>query len=207
MTQHQAQRPKRADAVRNIESILEAAAVALAEDPDASMAEIAAAARVGRVTLYGHFASRRELVEATVARALAEGDAALDGVDLSGDPREALGRLIASSWLLIAQIGSLAAAAEAELGPERMRQLHERPAARVEQLVARGQREGVFRSDLPASWLVTLLHLVMHGAARELRAGRIEPGDAAASLIASTVLAAYTPPGIPVPAIEIRSVP
>ena len=56
--------------MRNIESILEAAAVALAEDPDASMADIAAAARVGRVTLYGHFASRRELVEATVARAL-----------------------------------------------------------------------------------------------------------------------------------------
>ena len=52
-------RPKRSDALRNIEAILEAATTCLARDPDASVNSIAQAAGVGRVTLYGHFESRR----------------------------------------------------------------------------------------------------------------------------------------------------
>jgi AcrR family transcriptional regulator len=201
MPEQQAHPRKRADARRNVEAILEAAAVRLSEDADASLADIAAAAGVGRVTLYAHFASRRELVEATVTRALAEGDAALDAVDLTGDPRGALCRLVASSWLLIAQIGALTVAAESELSPDELRRLHEQPASRVEGLIVRGQSEGVFRSDLPAPWLVTLLHVIMHGIAGEIRAGRIADADAA-FVIASTALAAYTPPGEPVLAAE-----
>ncbi len=192
---------RRADALRNIEAILDAAAVRLSEDADASMADIASAAGVGRVTLYAHFSSRRELVDATTARALNEGNVALEGVDLSGDPRAALCRLIASSWLLIAQIGSLMAAAQAELSPERMRELHEQPAARVEDLIRRGQDEGVFRADLPSSWLVALLHVTLHGAASEIRDGRIIHTDAA-FVIASSVLAAFTAPDGRVPGVE-----
>lgn len=189
---------RRADAVRNMEAILDAAAVRLSQDADASMADIARAAGVGRVTLYSHFASRRELIDATIARALAESHHALDAVDLTGDPRGALCRLIASSWLLIAQIGSLMATAQLELSAERMRELHEQPAARVEELIRRGQNEGVFRIDLPSSWLVALLHVTMHGAANEIREGRIIHTDAA-FVIASSVLAAYTTPGDVVP--------
>jgi TetR/AcrR family transcriptional regulator, mexCD-oprJ operon repressor len=184
-----------------MEAILDAAAIRLSEDADASMADIAADAGVGRMTLYGHFPSRRELVDATVARALVDGHTALDGVDLSGDPRGALCRLIASSWLLIAQIGSLMAAAQAELSPERMVELHEQPAARVDELIRRGQAEGVFRTDLPSSWLVALLHVTMHGAAGEIREGRIIHTDAA-FVIGSSVLAAYTPPGDVVPSVD-----
>ena len=192
---------KRADAVRNAEAILDAAAICLSDDADASMADIASAAGVGRVTLYAHFPSRRELVDATVARAISEGNVALESVDLSGDPRGALCRLVASSWLTIAQIGSLVDAAQAELSAERMRELHEAPAIRVEHLIRRGQEEGVFRADLPSSWLVSLLHVTMHGAANEIREGRIIHTDAA-FVIASSVLAAFTAPGDPVPGFE-----
>lgn len=201
MTDHPTRPRKRADAVRNMEAILDAAAIRLSEDADASMADIASAAGVGRVTLYGHFPSRRDLVDATVGRALAEGHAALDAVDLTGDARAALCRLIASSWLLIAQIGSLMAAAQAELGPERIRELHEQPAARVEELIRRGQHDGVFRTDLPSSWLTTLLHVTMHGAAGEIREGRIIHTDAA-FVIAAAMLAAYTAPDDSVPGVE-----
>lgn len=194
------QQAKRADARRNVQAILDAAAVCLARDPDASVAEIARTAGVGRVTLYGHFASRAELVDAVVARAVEEGDAALDALDLSGDPRDALVRLVAQSWLTIVQIGSLMTAALETLSPERMLELHERPATRVERLVERGRRDGVFRTDLPASWLVGTLHRVMNGAAAEIEAGRLEPDDAAAT-IAATALAAFTPPGQPVPSV------
>ena len=198
MSESAARPRRRADALRNIEAILDAAAVRLSYDADASMAEIAAEAGVGRMTLYGHFPSRRELVDATIERTIAEGNGALEEVELSGDARGALCRLIASSWLLIAQIGSLMAAAQEELSPERMRELHERPSARVDELIRRGQEDGVFRTDLPSSWLVTLLHLTMHGVAGEIREGRIIHTDAAL-VIASSVLAAYTTPGDRVP--------
>ena len=197
---------KRADARRNIEAILDAAAVCLSRDADASVAEIAQAAGVGRVTLYGHFASRAQLIDAVVARAIEEGDEALEALDLSGDPRAALVRLIGASWLTLVQIGSLVTAAETTLDRERMRELHQRPASRVEWLVERGRAEEVFRTDLPTPWLVGTLHRVMHGAAAEIQAGRLASDDAAA-VIAATVLAAYTPPGGRVPPVQMWAQP
>ena len=50
--------------------------------------------------------------------------------------------------------------------------------------------EGVFRSDLPASWLVATLHNVLHGAADEINAGRLKPEDAART-VSVTILAAF----------------
>jgi TetR/AcrR family transcriptional regulator, mexCD-oprJ operon repressor len=189
---------KRADARRNVEAILEAGVACLSRNPDASIGEIAQAAGVGRVTLYGHFASRAELVDAVLARAIEEGNQALEAVDLGGDPRDALDRLVGSSWLIVNQFRSLLVAAQATLPPGRIRELHAEPAERVRGLVARGQAEGVFRTDLPTSWLVGTAQNVMHGAADEINAGRLDPDDAA-NAISATLLAAFTPPGQAVP--------
>jgi AcrR family transcriptional regulator len=52
-----AAREQRADARRNVEAILDAAQHCLSHDPQATIAHIAHAAGVGRVTLYGHFKS------------------------------------------------------------------------------------------------------------------------------------------------------
>ena len=185
---------KRADAPRNIEAILDAALDCLSRQPDASVGEIAQAAGVGRVTLYGHFPSRAELVDAAFVRAIEEGETVLAAVDLSGDPRRALVRLIEASWMLVNRSRSLLLAAQNTLPPGRIRTLHANPADRVERLLERGQAEGAFRTDLPMSWLVATLQNVMHGAADEIHAGRLSPDDAA-GLIAATVLAAFTPPG------------
>lgn len=190
---------KRADAQRNIAAIVTATVSCLGRDPDASMSDIAAEAGVGRVTIYGHFPSRADLVDAAMVQAIEEGEKALSAVDLTGDPRQALARLIESSWHLVEQSSSLLQAAQTSLPPGRIRDLHERPAERVEGLLARGQSEGVFRDDLPVSWLVSVLQGILHGAAGEIAAGRLTV-DAAAPSITTTVLAAYTPPGQPVPA-------
>lgn len=189
---------KRADAQRNIATIVEAATECLSHDPAASTSEIAKAAGVGRVTLYGHFPARSDLIDAVFVHAIDHGEAALSHVDLSGDPREAMSRLIESSWHIVNRFRSLLAAAQDALPPGRIRELHADPMKRVERLIERGQEEGAFRSDMPTSWLVGVTHNVMHGAADEINAGRLR-ADAAAGYITATILAAFTSPGERVP--------
>jgi len=189
---------RRADARRNVEAILRAATECLGRSPEATLAEIARAAGVGRVTLYGHFSSRAELLDAVMQHVLDRGDAVLEPVDLTGDPRTALARLIEASWEVLDQSRSILIAAQKELSPGRIQELHREPAARVARLVERGQAEGVFRIDVPVSWLVVTLHHLMHAAADEIHAERLTAEDAP-GYIAGTVLAAFTPPGRKVP--------
>ncbi len=60
-----AQRPKRADALRNYEKLIAAAREAFAQDgTSASLEEIARRAQVGIGTLYRHFPNRQTLLEA-----------------------------------------------------------------------------------------------------------------------------------------------
>ncbi|MBF4568044.1 TetR/AcrR family transcriptional regulator [Plantibacter sp. VKM Ac-2880] len=59
-------RAPRRDATENRVALLEAARLALRSDPDASLETIAAAAGLTRRSVYGHFATRDELVNAVV---------------------------------------------------------------------------------------------------------------------------------------------
>lgn len=195
----QGARGRRADARRNIEAILDAALECLSRNPEVSVGDIAAAAGVGRVTLYGHFPSRAELVDAVLARTVEEAEQVLVGVDLTGDPREALARLVNYAWRHIDRYRTLQMVAHRELSGERIRAHHDGPLHRIRPLIERGRRDGAFRTDLPTSWLVSTFHSVLHGAADEIAAGRLDAADAAPTITA-TLLAAFAPPGTPVPA-------
>jgi TetR/AcrR family transcriptional repressor of mexCD-oprJ operon len=197
--QPQAGQPRRADAKRNVAAILAAAAECLARNPDTSMGEIATAAGVGRMTLYGHFKTRAELLSAVLTRVIGDARDTLDAVDVSGDPRDALARLVGSSWLVVDRLRLVLAAAQRELPAERIHQAHERVLDRVQSLIERGRDEGAFRADLPLPWLVSLAMNVMHAAAAEVTAGRLTSGQAP-SVVAATLLAALTAPGDVVPA-------
>jgi TetR/AcrR family transcriptional repressor of mexCD-oprJ operon len=185
-----ARTPRRADAEQNMAKILDAAAACLSRSTTAGVGEIAQAAGVGRVTVYGHFPSREALIEATLTRLLERGEAVLAGLDLGGDPREALRTLIESNWRLIADADAMLEAAQSALPPGRIRELHAKPAQRVEELIRRGQSQGAFRADLPATWLVSVLYHVLKGAAADIGGGRLDPSDAPHFIVA-TVLAAY----------------
>lgn len=187
-------RPQRVDARRNVEAILDAATSCLARDPHASIGEIARVAGVGRVTLYGHFDSRATLVAAVVGRAIAEADAALEAVDLDGDPTQALMRLVEATWSITYRYGALVVAAEQVLPHDEMAAAHAGPRARAERLLERGRAEGRFRTDLPVSWLVTILHTVTHAAATSVHNGEMA-AEAAPRTIAATMLGMTTPPG------------
>ncbi|MCD2441536.1 TetR/AcrR family transcriptional regulator [Agromyces sp. SYSU K20354] len=183
---------KRADARKNIAAIIEAATASLARDPNVSVNDIAKAAGVGRVTLYGHFDSRAALIREVVDRAIHDTDAELNGLDLEGDPRDALARLLEATWRLTHRYGSLIVAAEAALAPEDIHDAHVQPMTRMRGLIERGQASGAFRSDLPIAWLVEVAHSTVHGAADALHRGDITEAQAP-TLITETVLAVLTP--------------
>jgi AcrR family transcriptional regulator len=184
-------RRRRADAERNITAILDAALTCLSHNTDASVAEIAQAAGVGRMTLYGHFSTRAELIDAVLARAVTTSDASLAEVDLDGiPPDEALARLVRTSWRILHQFRALRAAAQRELDAERIRQHHDQALDRVWHLIERGRRDGMFRNDLPAPWLVAVFYSVLHTAADELTAGRLAASEAA-DVITKTLLGAF----------------
>jgi TetR/AcrR family transcriptional repressor of mexCD-oprJ operon len=179
----------RADARRNIALILDAAESCLARDPDASMSDIAAAAGLGRVTIYGHFSSRAVLIEAVMHRVLEAANAALNEVDLSGDPGEAFERLVEATWQVTLRSGNLIIAADKALPATTVRQAHAGGLEeRIHNLLGAGQRSGAFRSDLSADWLMATFHAVLHAAANEIDAHRLERADAS-RIITSTMLA------------------
>jgi AcrR family transcriptional regulator len=183
------ERPRRrADAERNRAAVVEAALALFGERPEATMADVAAAAGVGRVTLYAHFPSRQALLEAVVDRAVAEAVARpADAVAPDASAGEAIRALVRSSWRTLHRFGRLSAMVQREMGPERLRDRHRAILDEVDDLVARGQADGSFRADLPRTWLVTTIYSLLHAAAEEVDAGRLEP-EAAADVLEATLL-------------------
>ncbi|NUU21840.1 MAG: TetR/AcrR family transcriptional regulator, partial [Streptomycetaceae bacterium] len=110
---------RRADAERNLAAIIEAGRVCLSRNPTASMTEIAQAAGVGRVTLYGHFSSREDLVEAVVKHVMRDADGAFEAARTdTGPAAEALSRLVRGSWHALDGSAGLHAAAVHAFGEE-----------------------------------------------------------------------------------------
>lgn len=184
-------RAPRADAARNRDAILDAALDLFTHDARASLADVARIAGVGRVTLYGHFSSREELLDALAQRTLWRAEAELSQIDLSGDVLTALERLIQGSWQILEKFHTLLDG-ELRLQPESLRDHHAAPLARVEILIARGQAEGSIRTDLPAAWLVSCFYVVLHAGAAEVRGSRLS-ADEAARAVSSTVLSFVVP--------------
>jgi AcrR family transcriptional regulator len=150
------------------------------------------------MTLYGHFKTRADLLDAVLTRVVADAHETLEAVDVAGDPRDALARLAAASWLIVDQLRHVMEAAQRELPAERIHQAHDQVLGRIQAVIERGQAAGAFRADLPLPWLVSLAMNVMHAAAAEVTAGRLTSGQAP-SVVAGTLLAALTAPGDVVP--------
>ncbi|MGI5520544.1 TetR/AcrR family transcriptional regulator [Micromonospora sp. CA-259024] len=186
---------RRADARQNAEKIVQAAVSCLGRSSEASMNDIAREAGVGRVTLYAHFPSREALVEAALVRLLAQGDEVLEAVDLTSDPRDGLRALMEVGWLLIAQAASVLQAAQAALPPGRVQELHAQPEERIHDLIRRGQAEDVFRADIPADRLASVLHHVLHGAATDVATGRLDATEAPHFVAEMALAVCVVPPG------------
>jgi hypothetical protein len=83
-----------------------------------------------------------------------------------------------------------------ELDPQHLRDRHGPALDEVDALVARGQADGTFRTDLPRTWLVTTFYGLIHAAADEVDAGRLDAADAA-DVLEATLLPVLTPSSQP----------
>ncbi len=186
-----ARRGPRSDAIRNRSTIVDAAVQTFRLRPEASMNDVATAAGVGRATVYGHFTSRAELVDAALSDVLRRGNDVLAALDLDGDVVTAFASLVSASWELLDESRALLEVAQKELAPDRIRALHAPLEDRVVNLIERGRSEGVFRVDLPANWQVAAMHALLQAAAAEIAAQRLSSAEAPRVLNA-TLLASLT---------------
>jgi TetR/AcrR family transcriptional regulator, mexCD-oprJ operon repressor len=182
----QAMDHRRAVAERNVEAILDAAEALLERRAQASVTAVAAEAGVSRVTVYAHFPTLGELIEAVVERAVRGAWVALETAEPGrGSPVEALERVVAAGWRELDRNRAVAQAAAEHLSSDAMTRAHETAHRQVAELVERGRAEGAFRTDVPAEWLVTSCFALMHACGDEVRAGRIDAAAAPPILTAT----------------------
>ena len=186
-------RKRRADAERSISSIIDAALEALASDPDVSMAEIARRAGVVRATVYMHFPTRESLLDAVMEDATTQvADAIREAEPARGEPREALERVLRATWQQLSQFHGVLGINISRLSSTELRRRHLPMTTQIVPLLERGQAEGVFRSDVSATWLIAVVGAVVHLASTELQAGRLSQADVEQTML-TTVLSALSP--------------
>jgi AcrR family transcriptional regulator len=157
--------------------LLDVAAEVLVADPAASLAEVAAAAGIGRTTLHKHYATRDDLLYAVGHRAIDLCEQAIGTVD-QADPDGGLRALIAA----LIPIGPQLAFLWRTPAFDHMKDLEERWIAVEERgglaVLRRAQELGYMATDLPDWWLLQMLHSVVYVAAESVLAGRLAPLDA-----------------------------
>lgn len=146
----------RRDAVENREALLAAARVELNLDADASLEAIAARAGLSRRSVYGHFATRDELLRELITLGAARVAGAVVGVD-HADPLVRLALIASRLWREVDDIrvmavfavrGPLKGHTADALAPLR---------ARVVGAIVEGVAAGSVRSDIPAARLARLV--------------------------------------------------
>jgi len=184
------QRRRRADADRSVAAILTAALEALTSDPDASMSEIARRAGVVRATIYVHFPTRESLLDAVMEHAVAEvAQATSDAEPQRGEPTEALERVLRATWQKLGRFHALLAINTNRLSAKELHRRHLPVLEQFAPLIERGQKSGVFRSDLPVSWHLAVIRAIVHTASNEWQSGRIAEAEVEAAML-TTALAA-----------------
>jgi AcrR family transcriptional regulator len=189
-TEASAPKRRRADAERSITTITNAALEALASDPDVSMAEIARRAGVVRATIYMHFPTREALLDAVMEHATAQvAEATRQAEPGRGEPEEALERVLLATWRQLSQFHNILQININRLSAKELHRRHLPITTQIVPLLERGQRDGVFRSDVSALWLIAVVRAIVHVASTELQAGRLVEAEVERTMLTTAFAA------------------
>ena len=110
-----------------------------------------------------------------------------------GEPVEALQRVLRATWRQLAQFHGLLALNTARLSAEELHRRHVPMLDQIEPLIERGQKHGVFRSDLPAAWHLAVVRAIVHAASAAIQGGRLRESEAEAAMLSTAVAAISAP--------------
>lgn len=175
------------------DALLDAAATVLAENPSASLSEIAARAGVGRATLHRHFTSREALIATLTREALERIDrVAKSAMAPAESASEALWLILEAIVPLGDRYHFLTRQAEADDNPEVAR-LMARQAADSAELIEALKAEGAIAPEVPTGWAVAALDSLIYAAWSAVEDGSVARRDAPA-LVHRTLLQGLGPP-------------
>lgn len=175
--------------------LLDTAAGLLCKHSGASLADVAAAAGVGRTTLHRYFPTRHDLLYALADDALLRVEAAVAAADPGAEQPVAvvLTRVATAVLPLATELRFLDIGADVWDLPEMVERWYDlsRP---LEDLVRRAKRKGELRPDLPTAWVVDLFVGTIWSASSGIDDGRIARRDAI-ELVVDSVLHGVAAPG------------
>jgi AcrR family transcriptional regulator len=154
---------QRADARRNRIAVIDAAVRLLAEQPRASMREIADASGVGRTTVYRHFPTRDDLMRALFRQVIDESRAISAAIAAQGLPvADALREYAAQAVGLGSRYSFLQG--QRHLRDEVIASEEKAHRDPFESYLQAAQERGEVRAGAPAGWLMAMLRgLTMAG--------------------------------------------
>lgn len=169
-------------------SLLQTATEVLVADPAASLADVAAAAGIGRTTLHKQYPTRHALLVAIAGEALelmedVYGQVGLDGA--GGAAPTVLGDLADALIPLGPRLEFLLRERSLDTEPELLHRVDALD-ERLRQLVGRGQDAGTLRSDVPDGWIVASFNAQVCTAWELIALGRLAP-TAASTLVMRTL--------------------
>ncbi|MFB6726132.1 TetR/AcrR family transcriptional regulator [Kribbella sp. NPDC056345] len=166
-------------------AILDIAAKVLTANPAASLADVAAAAGVGRTTLHNRFPTREALLLALAYDSLdhcaaAFAEAGVNAVDANTPPDEltaVLTRMVDALIPLGPRIDFLLQHPRASADQELLDRIDELDAP-LERFVGHAQDAGLIARDLTPWWVVATIYSLTYSAWDGIAAGKLAPLDA-----------------------------
>jgi AcrR family transcriptional regulator len=157
----------RADARRNLELILQAAAETFAERGlEASVADVAARAGVGNATIFRRFATKDELIDAVLEMRLHEmADVVRQAAEQPGGIAAVRGFLARAVELQVRDKAFLECVGKPRfVALPAYARIEQEMLAALDQMMVKAQAAGEVRSDVSGADLPVLLHSLCHGA-------------------------------------------